>query len=209
MMNKPKPCKGTGKAKGYGCQELQVKRRYGLGFSCGCFSNWLINTPEGKELLDKSTIRAKRKVSAEKKKIEWRKKKEWKQKHKSIAKLVNEARIPFQKWIRLRDKNLPCISCGNNYADIYDAGHYYKAELFTGMIFNEMNVHKQCRKCNSFLGGNESQYRKGLIRRYGQDYVFELDQISNARRTYRYSRQELIDIKQRYQEKLRKNKEKK
>jgi hypothetical protein len=32
----------------------------------------------------------------------------------------------------------------------WDSGHYFKAELFYGTIFDE-TLHKQCRKCNRFF----------------------------------------------------------
>jgi len=204
-MIKEKPCRGTGKAKGYGCGELQFKRRYGLGYKCGCFNHWLVSTPEGKETLKKSTLKAKKQVKTKVIREARERKREWKQKHKSIQKLIQEARRPFQKWIRQRDNNRPCISCGNHYADIYDAGHYFKAELYSGMIFDEDNVHKQCRKCNSYLGGNESAYKTGLELRYGKEYVDNLTRKANERRDYRYSREELIEIKTKYQKKCKQN----
>jgi len=43
------------------------------------------------------------------------------------------------------------------------------------MRFNEMNVHGQCRTCNRFREGNRQGYREGLIKRYGEKVVKELD----------------------------------
>ena len=124
--------------------------------------------------------------------------KEYKNTHKSIAKVIQETRIPFHKWIRYRDANRECISCGTTASKIWDAGHYFKAEIYSGMIFNEKNVHKQCRKCNTFLGGNEREYRKGLIARYGEQYVLHLEARAIEMRSYKYSRTELNDIKLKY-----------
>ena len=101
MKIKAKKCKGTGKATGYGCGALQFERRYGLGLKCGCFGKWLLNTPEGKEKLNKTVISSRRKDEKDKHK-EHRK---WKEKNKSIAKLIQEARKPFQQRIRKRDAN--------------------------------------------------------------------------------------------------------
>jgi hypothetical protein len=42
-----------------------------------------------------------------------------------------------------------------------------KAEIYSGVIFNPANCHKQCRKMQPLLGGNELMYRQGLIARYG------------------------------------------
>ena len=61
-----KTCKGNGKAIGYGCDSLvpvslygQSNRIYGLGKSCGCYGNWLMNSKEGKEKLNQSILKAK------------------------------------------------------------------------------------------------------------------------------------------------------
>jgi len=98
---------------------------------------------------------------------------------------------------------LPCISCGTVKAQIWDGGHFYKAELYTGLIFNEDNSHKQCRKCNTFLGGNENNYRLGLIERFGIKFVEELDELSINSRTYKFKKDELREIKQKYLKRLR------
>lgn len=134
---------------------------------------------------------------------------EWKEKRKKIVEKLKtisdyerEARTVFQKWIRFRDKDFPCISCGR-IANEYDAGHYFPAGQFSGLIFNEMNVHKQCsRPCNKDLSGNIHNYRDGLIKRYGLDYVHKLESFKEGGRNYKYSKEELIEIKTKYTQKL-------
>lgn len=124
--------------------------------------------------------------------------------------LEKTARTYFQKWIRERDKDLPCISCGKTDKDfigpyVWDAGHFFSADKYSGLIFEETNVHKQCKQCNgTTMYGNLAEYRKGLAARYGDDYVIELESISDANRGYTYSRGELIDIANKYKLKLKK-----
>ena len=123
--------------------------------------------------------------------------------------LEKAARLIFQKWIRERDKDLSCISCNKTDAELgpnmFDSGHFFSAERFLGLIFDETNVHKQCKKCNGVnMHGNLAEYRKGLINRYGEEYVWELESISDANRVYKYSRSELIDIANKYKLKLKK-----
>lgn len=122
--------------------------------------------------------------------------------------LEKAARIIFQKWIRERDKKEKCISCYRTINDIaitmWDSGHYFSAERFSGLIFEETNVHKQCKFCNGTkMHGNLIEYRKGLVERYGEDYVWELESISNDNRVYKFSRTELIDIANKYKLKLK------
>jgi len=199
---KAKKCKGIGKAKGFdSCSKMALKRTYGLCSSC--YKNWLLNTDEGRKKLNSSILVAKKKVKTKIKKEANKEKREWREANKSIQRLIQDARKPFHKFIRERDKNKPCISCGNHYADIFDAGHYFKAELYSGLIFDERNVNKQCRGCNSFLHGNESKYRIGLMNRYGEEFVLKLEQDAISSRYKKFTRQEILEIKEYYQKKLK------
>lgn len=131
--------------------------------------------------------------------LEWQKrKKKIKNSLKTYSQKVNEARLIFQKWIRERDTYEPCISCGTVHNSLWDAGHYLKAELYSGLIFDENNVHKQCRKCNRYLNGNEINYRIGLIDRIGEAKVKELERVKDQKRQHKYTDEFLSDIKQKY-----------
>ena len=201
IQSNEKKCKGTGKAAGHGCDKLSSKRKYGLCQSC--YRDWLLNTEAGKEMRQKCTISAKIKVKRDKHKEEVKAKKEFKEKNKSIAALILEARKPYQQWIRMRDANNSCISCGQIDSDIWDAGHFKKAELYTGLIFDERNTAKQCRKCNVYLNGNEGEYRKRLIEKFGPEWVLKLDEDADKLRQYKWSREELIEIKNKYLHKIK------
>lgn len=196
MEVKPKKCKGTGKAKGYGCGEPTLWRKYGL--CIGCYPNWLLNTPEGEDVIKKNTIRASKQTTEEKKKAD----REFKLQNKSIAKLMQEARVPFQAWIKRRDANLKCISCGNN-SETWNGGHYKKAELYSGVIFDEINVNKQCVYCNLHLDGNEANYRLGLVKKYGSVAVSNIEELAEKTRIHKWDRNELIEIKNKYKLKLK------
>ena len=147
-----------------------------------------------------ATVYAKKLKEAKKAK-EWKiEKGELKTKLKKLSEYESEAKKEFQKWIRLRDKDQPCISCGVFETKLWDGGHYKKAELYFGVIFDKMNVHKQCRKCNRFLGGNELNYREGLISRYGIDYVEEIEIRAKKTRNNKLNKHELTEIKIKYRE---------
>lgn len=121
------------------------------------------------------------------------------EKLKTLSQLESEAKKSFQKYIRLRDKDLPCISCGNLNTNDWAGGHYFNAGMYSGLIFDERNCHKQCNTyCNKYLSGNLLEYRKGLIERYGNNFVEKLEFDSNLKRNYKYSREELIAKKFQY-----------
>ena len=120
----------------------------------------------------------------------------------SLPILKAKAKRIFQAWVRKRDENLPCISCGVIQAR-FDGGHYFKAETHSGLIFHEMNVNKQCsRPCNKDLHGNLSGYRIGLVKKYGKLAVEGLEEISDSMRGYKYTRLELKEIIEKYKAKL-------
>lgn len=195
---KPKICKGINRAKGIdGCGELSENRKFGLCPSC--LWEWATNNENGKIWKEKQFMpKVKSKLSTERK----TKNKEVRESLKSIQRLIQEARVPFQKWIRIRDANKACISCGTTTAKIWHAGHYFKAELYSGLIFNRINVNKQCEKCNTYGGGNESGYRLGLVKKYGNNITRKFEESANHLRQYKFSRNELIEIKKKYQKLL-------
>lgn len=124
---------------------------------------------------------------------------ELKEKLKTYSQKLNEAKKVFQKWIRARDVEQYCISCGVAFSVPYwDAGHFKKAELYRGVIFDEDNVHKQCRKCNYYLDGNELNYRQGLIQRIGIKRVKQLEKKAEETKKTKYSDEFLKSIKQKY-----------
>jgi hypothetical protein len=120
------------------------------------------------------------------------------QKLKTYTQRVNEVKTIFQRWIRMRDKDSPCISCGIKETKLWDGGHYKKAELYRGVIFHEFNVNRQCRKCNNYLNGNESNYRQGLVNRIGEQKVKDLELLAQETRVYKWTDLELEFLKIKY-----------
>jgi hypothetical protein len=112
----------------------------------------------------------------------------------TLPKLKKKAQDTFNRWIRERDKNFGCISCG---ASIDHAGHYFSSGHHSALTFDEQNVHGQCLRCNNFMHGNLVYYRMGLVNRYGDEYVKELER-KNKREAKKWDRVELEDIIQQY-----------
>lgn len=100
-----------------------------------------------------------------------RRMRERKEKLKSRSDWLKDLQRVFNEFIRLRDVNLPCISCGRYHNGQYHAGHYRSVGACPELRFNEDNVHKQCSACNSHLSGNILEYRLGLIEKIGLERV--------------------------------------
>ena len=97
---------------------------------------------------------------------------EAKVKAKPLRAWLDDAQTIVNKYIRLRDAHLPCISCGTTSDVQFAAGHYRSRGSSSHLRFNHDNLHKQCnRHCNMALSGNQRNYRIGLIVKIGLDRV--------------------------------------
>jgi len=112
-----------------------------------------------------------------------------------LPKLLAKAQTVFNKWIRERDDSLGCISCSS---PVEHAGHYYSAGHYSALRFFEYNVNGQCLRCNNFLHGNLINYRKGLVKRYGEGTVIVLETQADLRKSTKWSRTELELIIEKY-----------
>jgi hypothetical protein len=86
---------------------------------------------------------------------------------KSRSDYFNELQTVVNKFIRLRDKDEPCISCGRFHSGQWHAGHYRSRGACPELRFNEDNIHKQCAPCNTHKSGNQAEYRIRLIQKIG------------------------------------------
>lgn len=127
---------------------------------------------------------------------------EAKQKAKTRGDWQREAQQAFNSWIRKRDEDLPCISCGRWHNGQWHAGHYMTVGARPNLRFDEANCHKQCSVCNNHLHGNLVNYRRALIAKIGIDAVegleadqsvkkYSIDDLKSIKATYTRKRKEL------------------
>jgi hypothetical protein len=143
--------------------------------------------------------------------VESEKTKQWK---KTKAKMKNDlltiqdyiklAQQTFNKYINVRDKKLPCISCGKPITGRVNASHYFNANNHWNVRFNEFNVHSSCITCNQYLSGNLIEYRKGLINKIGEEQLTLLELEAN--KTRKFTIEELKEIINTYKQKINKMK---
>jgi len=77
-----------------------------------------------------------------------------------------------------------CVSSGFAIAH---AGHYYSIGSHPGMRLNINNIHGQSVYSNMHKHGDGINYRTGLIKRHGEDYVKKLEESEIIYKTYGYS----------------------
>ena len=114
-------------------------------------------------------------------KVERAETKRRKESEKTVGQRRTEVQVELNRWVRLvRDVDLPCISCGCTHAR-WNAGHYRSRGSAVHLSIEPTNVHKQCVRCNLELHGNLIEYRKGLVARYGVEYVEAIEADERAR----------------------------
>ena len=135
---------------------------------------------------------------------------ERKQALKKLSELREEAQIEFRKFIRLRDRNLPCVSCGATNPPMtvggqWDAGHFLSRGSHPELAFDEDNCHKQCKSCNG--GGGKfkhvdrtvsTRYEEELLRRIGPE---RLARLKGPHPALKHTREDLIELKDVYRAK--------
>jgi len=132
---------------------------------------------------------SRRKNADKARKAQRTKDRQWKLENKTRSEWLSTVQVGFNRFIRLRDRGLPCISCGTpehvvergqawKFGGAWDCGHYLTVGAFPELRFTESNAHRQCKSCNS---GSHHHVRKGrtvregyrdeLVRRIGLDGV--------------------------------------
>ncbi|MEO8490967.1 recombination protein NinG [Pseudomonas sp.] len=105
-----------------------------------------------------------------------------KEKLKSRADHLKDTQQAFNAWVRARDAELPCISCGRHHQGKYDAGHYRTVGSNPALRFEPKNCHRQCSPCNTQLSGNIVNYRIELLKRIGVEAVEWLEGHHEAKK---------------------------
>lgn len=113
----------------------------------------------------------------------------------------------FNKFIRLRDAEYPCISCGRHNPPFFprkgrwDAGHFRSVGGNPELRFEEKNCFKECVFCNTKDSEHLIKYQDNLVRIFGQARV---DWLKGPHDAKHYNVPELQDMIKEYR---RKNKE--
>lgn len=105
-----------------------------------------------------------------------------KEKLKSRADHAKDTQQAFNEWVRLRDSDLPCVSCGRHHDGQYHAGHYRTVAANPAIRFEPLNAHKQCAPCNNHKSGDIVNYRIELVKRIGAEAVEWLEGPHEAKK---------------------------
>lgn len=104
----------------------------------------------------------------------------------------------FSLFIRKRDENKPCVTCGK-FTSYKDAGHFISREK-ESTRYDERNAHGQCLSCNRFKSGLQFEHGKAIDNMYGKgasDSLWIKSKMRSFRKQSDYER-----IAKKYKEKL-------
>jgi len=110
----------------------------------------------------------------------------------------------FNRFIRLRDAEYPCISCGRDNPPFFprkgqwDAGHFRSVGGNPELRFEEKNCHKECVYCNTKDSEHLVKYQDNLAKIFGQERV---DWLKGPHEAKHYTIPELKDLITHYRKK--------
>jgi len=129
-------------------------------------------------------------------------------KKKALGYYKEKAWDMFSKYIRTRDclattgtiDEGVCVTCGQRFSfKELQAGHAI-GQRNNSILFDEELVNAQCGGCNFYRNGEYAKYSVWFIKRYGLKRWEEKVELSKELR--KYSKNDLIEIREEYKEKL-------
>lgn len=115
--------------------------------------------------------------------IQWKKPLKKHMKTPSPAKVKKELYTQIQLLARLQEVDQywwwKCISCWKRIRWDQGDGWHYISRTHMSTAFDLRNIHLQCKNCNGNLHGNLIEYRKNLIKIYGEEFVLDLENRKN------------------------------
>lgn len=128
----------------------------------------------------------------------------------TISKVKKKLWPIFSEYIRKRDCLITtgcmdwglCITCGKRYHyKLLQAGHFVSGRR-NGNLFSERGVHAQCYNCNINLKGNTLEYRRQVIKLYGEGADLELEKEAKTLKQYKTFELEsmIVEYKQKIKE---------
>ncbi|MGP5236441.1 recombination protein NinG [Pseudomonas helleri] len=92
---------------------------------------------------------------------------------KSRGDHAKEAQAVINRYVRLRDAHLGCISCDKpaTWGGQWHCSHFRSVGAAAHLRFNLWNMNKSCSQCNAHLSGNIMVYRPRLVEKIGAEKV--------------------------------------
>jgi len=136
-------------------------------------------------------------------------------------KAYNNLRKWFHIYIKARDLFVDvdgkikgrCIACNKIWVvefwndgtiknpELWCASHYFLADRFASVEFDESNVNLSCYNCNRYLSGNLALYKINLVKKIGKEEFELLENRKNETRGFNIL--EMTKLKERFMDKTK------
>lgn len=150
------------------------------------------------EYLSTIAKRAERKI----RKREREEAKERREKLKTRSDYLREAQEVINRYVRLRDRDLGCVSCDKppTWGGQWHASHFRSVGSCSALRFHLWNIHKSCSVCNNWKSGNLIEYEPRLRAKIGNEKV---DWLRTQNQPTEYSIEYLIRLKKVFLRKIK------
>lgn len=114
----------------------------------------------------------------------------------------------FSEYIRLRDclkttktfTHAVCYTCPSvKPFKLLDAGHFYGGR-HNKYLFDEQQVHAQCKYCNGFMQGNGAMYYRHMVFDYGEKETNAI--LEGNKELVQHKTYQLVLMKEEFQQKI-------
>jgi len=179
------------------CPHCKNKLEQGQRIHQECIEPWAVKQ-------EAKAVRKAEKKAAEVRKAQREDDQRRKQALKKIPELIADAQVAFNAYIRERDKHKGCFVCGRPFTDkpgqVQHAGHVRSRGAAGHLRFDEDNCMGECEGCNGPHGAKPHQIKAGAIARIG---VERFEALENDNTPHKWTREELIGIRDTYKAKLK------
>lgn len=97
---------------------------------------------------------------------------------------------------RMIDKHcgyVTCIDCGKDLTNQIHGSHYKNVQGHENIRFNLLNIHSSRSECNKYHGGRKDGYENGLVQRYSQDALNEIEELDIKYKSMHFTNKEIYD----------------
>jgi len=187
IQQKQKQCRGTGMAKGTGCGFVGFHNSMHKGLCSTCWPEWLLESEEGQEYLQRVQVKATKQVEHKAMKKTAIAKRDLLSVDAYRAKVLQPV---INEIARLIDHEQPCIASGVTSGK-FSGGHFTSVGANRLIALDLHNIHIQAYHSNGPQGGQPIEYLQGLRNVYGNDYAEYVMSLRGYQRQHKFKKFDL------------------
>lgn len=108
---------------------------------------------------------------------------------KTLQKEINE----LARMIDKKCGYINCIDCDKYLTKQVHGSHYKNVQGHENIRFNLLNIHSSRSECNKYHGGRKEGYEKGLLKRYGNIVLDQIEFLDQKYKEVHFSNKEIYE----------------